>query len=208
MLVGYARTSSADQKAGLDAQRRELKAVGCEKVFAEQVSSVAQRPKLAECLSFLREGDTLVCTKPDRLARSTAELLTIETDLAKHGVGLVIQSMGLDTRNGSNPTALERQREGIAKAKAATRAARHPSTLARSSACQPRWGRPQLPSSSASPVAASTGCLMRREGALSPGPLPALDAAHRRFWWRPHILSRLCNVCALAGCLATTQPGQ
>src|SRR5215469_10140052 len=136
MLVGYARTSTADQQAGLDAQIRELKAAGCTKMFSERVSSAAQRPALAECLRFLREGDTLVCTKPDRLARSTAELLTIEANLTKRGVGLVIQSMGLDTRNGSNPTArlmltilagvatwereimLERQREGIAKAKA------------------------------------------------------------------------------------------
>ena len=128
MLVGYARTSTADQTAGLDAQIRELKAAGCTKMFSERVSSAAQRPALAECLRFLREGDTLVCTKPDRLARNTAELLKIEADLSARGVGLVIQSMNLDTRNGSNPTArlmtwereimLERQREGIAKAKA------------------------------------------------------------------------------------------
>ena len=136
MLVGYARTSTADQTAGLDAQIRELKAAGCTKMFSERVSSVAQRPALAECLRFLREGDTLICTKPDRLARNTAELLKIEADLSARGVGLVIQSMNLDTRNGSNPTArlmltilagvstwereimLERQREGIAKAKA------------------------------------------------------------------------------------------
>jgi DNA invertase Pin-like site-specific DNA recombinase len=147
MLVGYARTSTADQKAGLDAQGRELKAAGCEKIFAEQISSAAQRPKLAECLSFLREGDTLVCTKPDRLVRSTGELLTIEADLTKRGVGLVIQSMGLDTRNGSNPTArlmltilagvatwereimLERQREGIAKAKAEGRYKGRPQSI-------------------------------------------------------------------------------
>ena len=139
MLVGYARTSTTEQKAGLDAQVRDLKAAGCKKVFSEQVSSVTKRPKLAECLAFLREGDTLLVTKPDRLARSLSELLTIEADLTKRGVGLVIQSMGLDTRNGSNPTAtlmlsvlgavaqfereilLERQREGIAKAKAAGR---------------------------------------------------------------------------------------
>ena len=69
MLVGYARTSTADQAAGLEAQARDLKATGAEKVFREQVSSIAQRPKLAECLRFLREGDVLICTKPDRLAR-------------------------------------------------------------------------------------------------------------------------------------------
>jgi DNA invertase Pin-like site-specific DNA recombinase len=149
MLVGYARTSTADQTAGLDAQIRELKAAGCTKMFSERVSSVAQRPALAECLRFLREGDTLICTKPDRLARNTAELLKLEADLSVRGVGLVIQSMNLDTRNGSNPTArlmltilagvatwereimLERQREGIAKAKAEGRYKGRPSSIDR-----------------------------------------------------------------------------
>lgn len=136
MLIGYARTSTADQKAGLEAQERDLRAAGAEKVYAEHVSSVAQRGALRECLDFLREGDALVVTKPDRLARSTAELLTIESDLSRRGVGLVILSMGgerLDTRNPTSKLMLtilagvatwereimlERQREGIAKAKA------------------------------------------------------------------------------------------
>jgi len=104
-------------------------------VFTEQVSSVAQRAKLTECLAFLREGDVLMVTKPDRLARSTAELLAIEANLSKRGVGLVVLSMGgerLDTRNPTSKLMLtilagvatwereimlERQREGIAKAK-------------------------------------------------------------------------------------------
>jgi DNA invertase Pin-like site-specific DNA recombinase len=138
MVVGYARTSTVDQEAGFEAQKRDLTAAGCEKVFAEKVSSVAERAELKACLGFLREGDTLVVTKPDRLARSTADLLTIQTDLERRGVHLVIQSMGLDTRqNGNNPTTrliltvlgaiaqferelmLERQREGVAAAKAA-----------------------------------------------------------------------------------------
>ena len=55
-----------------------MKAAGAERMFAEQVSSVAQRAKLTECLTFLRDGDVLAATKPYRLARSTAELLTIE----------------------------------------------------------------------------------------------------------------------------------
>jgi DNA invertase Pin-like site-specific DNA recombinase len=70
-------------------------------VFSEQASSVAQRTKLTECLAFLRDGDVLTVTKPDRLARSTAELLSIEVDLTKRGIGLVVLSMGgerLDTR--------------------------------------------------------------------------------------------------------------
>jgi DNA invertase Pin-like site-specific DNA recombinase len=135
--VGYARTSTADQGAGLDAQIRDLKDAGCEKIFSEQVSSVAERKQLTACLDYLREDDTLMVTRPDRLARSTADLLGIEADLAKRGVALMVKSMGLDTRgNGSNPTTrlqltilaavaqfereimLERQREGIQVAKA------------------------------------------------------------------------------------------
>src|SRR3954452_710321 len=136
MLVGYARTSTEDQKAGLEAQDRDLRAAGCEKLFAEQASSVAQRDKLKAMLGFVREGDAVVVTKPDRLARSTKELLDIEADLTKRGIGLVILSMGgerLDTRNPTSKLMLtilagvaewerqimlERQREGIAKAKA------------------------------------------------------------------------------------------
>jgi DNA invertase Pin-like site-specific DNA recombinase len=136
MLVGYARTSTAEQKAGLAAQERDLQAAGAEKVFSEQVSSIAQRAALTACLGFVREGDALVVTKPDRLARSTAALLAIEADLSKRGIGLVILSMGGERVDTRNPTSkliltilagvatwereimLERQREGIAKAKA------------------------------------------------------------------------------------------
>ena len=102
MIVGYARTSTTDQAAGLAAQERDLTAAGVERIFGEQLSSVAKRVKLAECLAFMREGDVLTVTKPDRLARSTAELLSIEADLSKRGIGMVVLSMGgerLDTRN-------------------------------------------------------------------------------------------------------------
>lgn len=136
MQVGYGRTSTAEQEAGLAAQERDLRAAGCERIYAERVSSVAQRDQLRECLAFLRSGDVLTVTKPDRLARNTIELLTIETDLAKRGIGLVVLSMGgkvLDTREPTSKLMLtilagvaawereimlERQREGIAKAKA------------------------------------------------------------------------------------------
>ena len=147
MIVGYARTSTTDQAAGLEAQERDLKALGADRLYAEQVSSTAQRARLAECLAFLRDGDVLAVTKPDRLARSTAELLAIEADLSRRGVGLIVLSMGgerLDTRN---PTSrlmltilagvatwereimLERQREGIAKAKAEGRYKGRPASL-------------------------------------------------------------------------------
>lgn len=135
MLVGYARTSTLDQTAGLEAQLRLLKAAGCERVFEEQVSSVdvKARHKLDEALSFVREGDTLVVTKLDRLVRSMAHLVEIRQRLEARGTHLKIIDLNLDT---TTPTGklmlnllgsvaefereimLERQREGIAKAKA------------------------------------------------------------------------------------------
>ena len=132
-LVGYARTSTTDQKAGLAAQQRDLKAAGCLKVFHEELSSVAtKRPQLDAALDYVREGDTLIVTKPDRLARSTLDLLQIAKWLQGKGVTLRILSLDLNT---ATPTGklmltvlggiatferdlmLERQREGIAKAK-------------------------------------------------------------------------------------------
>ncbi len=136
MQIGYARTSTLDQKAGLAAQQAELEAVGCEKLYVEQVSSVdvRARERLAEALADLREGDTLVVTKLDRLARSVAHLLEVSGEIEARGAHLRILSMDIDTRtpNGKlmltilggvaefeREIMLERQREGIAKAKAA-----------------------------------------------------------------------------------------
>lgn len=137
MLVGYARTSTAEQVAGLDAQKRDLGATGCTKLFQEQVSSVAARSQLEAALDFCWEGDTLVVTKLDRLARSTADLLRIVEILEKKGVGLRIIDFGGSAVDTKSPTGkmlltvfgafatferevmLQRQREGIAAAKAA-----------------------------------------------------------------------------------------
>ena len=133
MIIGYARTSTVEQLAGFDAQVRDLNAAGCEKLFTEQVSSIAQRAQLEAALDFVREGDVLVVTKLDRLARSMGNLMDIVRVLERKSVGLRILAMNLDT---STPTGklmlnvlgsvaqferelmLERQREGIAKAKA------------------------------------------------------------------------------------------
>lgn len=137
MLIGYARTSTVDQVAGFEAQIAELQKQGCEKVFREQVSSVAQRIELDHVLEFVREGDTLVVTKLDRLARSTQHLLSILDKLEDKGVALRILDFGggaVDTQSSTGrlmltmfaamaqferEMMLERQREGIAKAKAA-----------------------------------------------------------------------------------------
>jgi DNA invertase Pin-like site-specific DNA recombinase len=136
MIIGYARTSTLDQTAGLEAQERDLKAAGCDKLFVEQVSSVdiVARVKLAEVLDFIREGDELVVTKLDRLARSVAHLLEVLEHLTAKGASLRILDMGIDTSTAvgklmltvlggvaefERSIMLERQREGIAKAKAA-----------------------------------------------------------------------------------------
>ena len=136
MLIGIARTSTLEQKAGLEAQQRELEAYGCEKIYQEQVSSVAEREQLNAALSALRSGDKLVVTKLDRLARSVKHLGEIVETINKADASLVILDMGGTAIDTSNPTGklilnvmssvaqfergmmLERLREGIAKAKA------------------------------------------------------------------------------------------
>jgi DNA invertase Pin-like site-specific DNA recombinase len=137
MLVGYARTSSLAQVAGLEAQERELRAAGCDKIFREQVSSVAQREQLEAALDYVREGDTFTVTKLDRLARSVGDLLEIVARLEAKKVSLRVLAMSgaepLDTGTAmgrlmlavigavgqaEREAMLERQREGIAKAKA------------------------------------------------------------------------------------------
>jgi len=132
MIVGYARTSIVEQIAGLEAQERDLRAAGVEKVFAEQVSSVASRAQLEAALDFIRAGDVFVVTKLDRLARSIADLCAIVNRIEAKSAALRILAIGLDTSTSTGKlmlnvlasvaqfereVMLERQREGIAKAK-------------------------------------------------------------------------------------------
>jgi DNA invertase Pin-like site-specific DNA recombinase len=137
MLIGYARTSTEEQLAGLEAQVAALNEEGCtKKIFQERVSSMAQRDQLEAALEFAREGDTLVVTKMDRLARSTQHLLEIVENLEAKGVALRILDFKGDKVDTNSPQGkliltmfaafaqferelvLERQRAGIAKAKA------------------------------------------------------------------------------------------
>lgn len=132
MLVGYARTSTLEQKAGFESQREALTAVGCERVWEEQKSSVGPREALSEAIVFCREGDIFIVTKLDRLARSVRHLGEIVEELESKRVGLRVLDLGLDTTNATGKLMLnvlgsvaqferemmlERQREGIAKAK-------------------------------------------------------------------------------------------
>ena len=137
ILVGYARTSTTEQCAGLEAQLRDLKSTGCEKIFKEQVSSIGDRAQLEAVLEYVRDGDTIVVTKLDRLARSARGLNELVDTLERKGVGLRILNFGggpVDTRGAAGRLMLnvfaafaqfeleimkERQREGIAAAKAA-----------------------------------------------------------------------------------------
>ena len=135
-LIGYARTSTTDQQAGLEAQLRDLKEAGCRKVFSEQASAVGERPQLEATLDYAREGDTVCVTKLDRLARSARHLSELVDRLESKSVTLRILNFGgdpVDTRGATGrlmlnmfaamaqferEMMLERQREGIAKAKA------------------------------------------------------------------------------------------
>jgi DNA invertase Pin-like site-specific DNA recombinase len=133
LKVGYGRTSTFEQQAGLDAQIRDLTAAGCEKIITEQISAVVKRPQLEAALDFIREGDTLSVTRLDRLARSTQHLLEIAERVKAKGANLHILNLGADTSTATGrlmftvigaiacferELMLERQREGIQKAKA------------------------------------------------------------------------------------------
>lgn len=133
MLIGYARTSTVEQQACFKTQLETLRSLGCEKVFQEQVSSVGQRAQLVAALDYVREGDVLVVTKLDRLARSTAHLLQLHQRLRDKGASLKVLKLDLDTSTATGKLLFtmvgaiaeferglmfERQREGIAKAKA------------------------------------------------------------------------------------------
>ncbi|MFJ4030232.1 recombinase family protein [Paenarthrobacter sp. NPDC089989] len=94
--VGYARVSTREQNP--DGQTDVLTRAGCAKVFTDHASgTLARRPALDAALDYLRDGDTLVVTKLDRLGRSVRNLQEIVDELQHRGVGLVALSQGIDT---------------------------------------------------------------------------------------------------------------
>ena len=141
MLIGYARVSSTGQDHATQFER--LKAHGCQKIYEEKQSGLDKdRPQLARALDKVREGDVLVVTKLDRLARSASHLHQIVDTLTAERAGLrVLDDSGIDTTSRSGKllfgilasfaefeTALrkERQMEGIARAKAEGRTGGRP----------------------------------------------------------------------------------
>ena len=128
--IGYARVSSTGQSLAVQLE----KLTGCDKVYQEKQSgSTMQRPRLAACLEYVREGDVLLVTRLDRLARSTLHLCQIAAELERKGVDIQVLDQSVDT---TTPTGrllfnmlgaiaqfeteirAERQMDGIKNAKA------------------------------------------------------------------------------------------
>ena len=132
MKVAYLRVSSTSQS--LEIQREAVSKLNIQKIFEEKVSgtSTKGRDKLKECLDFVREGDELVITRIDRLARSVLDLQLIIKELTDKGVSLTATEQPISTKDATSKCFLdmlgvfaeletnlrkERQLEGIAKAK-------------------------------------------------------------------------------------------
>lgn len=134
LIIGYARTSTVEQVSGFESQIVELQNLGCEKIFQEQVSSLGKRDQLDAAIAYVREGDELVVTKLDRLARSVHHLCQIVEILGNKRVSLKILNINLDTSTSVGKLMLnllaavaqfeielmkERQKVGVQAAKAA-----------------------------------------------------------------------------------------
>ncbi|MBJ7377056.1 recombinase family protein [Sphingobium sp.] len=132
MIVGYARVSTTDQC--LDIQMDELTAHGCERIFQDQASGTSKaRAGLVEMMQFVRNGDTIVVSRLDRFARSLTDLFQLLDELSRKGVAFQCVHQSIDTSSSTGKLTLailgavaefendirsERQRAGIAKAKA------------------------------------------------------------------------------------------
>ena len=126
-VIGYARVSSVGQT--LDVQQDKL--THCDKIFQEKVSGVTdKRTQLQACMEYVRQGDTLVVTKLDRLARSTLHLCQIAAELERKQVALQVLDQNTNSATGrllfnmlgaiaqfETEIRAERQREGVQKAR-------------------------------------------------------------------------------------------
>lgn len=95
MLIGYARVSTQDQNLNL--QLDDLKKAGCDRIFQEKASSAKERPQLLKLLETIREGDTVIVWKLDRLGRSLKELITLINDFQEKGIGFRSLNDAIDT---------------------------------------------------------------------------------------------------------------
>jgi len=132
MLQPAIEDSTTDQN--IEPQIEALKSAGCDRIYQEQLSGVdAARPELLSMIDYCRDGDVIVCTKLDRIGRSTKDVLNITDKLTSKGVAFKCLNINLDTTTATGKMMLtiiaavatfereimlERQREGIAAAKA------------------------------------------------------------------------------------------
>ena len=131
-LVGYARVSSIEQD--LSIQLEALQNFGCQKIFSEKKSGTSKKDRTAfdECMEYLREGDTLIVTRIDRLTRSILDLQNLLQELKNNNINLKAIEQPIDTSHASGKFFLdmlgvfaefetnlrrERQMEGIERAK-------------------------------------------------------------------------------------------
>lgn len=178
-LVGYARVSTVDQS--LDIQLQQLKDAGCERIFCEKLSGKdATRPELQKCMDWVRDGDVLIVTRLDRLARSIIDLRKIIATLEEKQTGFRCLHQPMDTTTPEGRLMLnvlgafaefemdirsERQREGIAAAKAAGKYKHDP----RITAEKIRRCRAQNPTFGAKEVAQRLGCTQPTVYKKTPG---------------------------------------
>ena len=129
--IGYARVSSTGQS--LEVQREKLGQARCDRIYQVKRSGrTADRPEFQACMNYLREGDTLIVTRLDRLARSVVHLAQLAKRFQHEGIDLLVVDQNIDTSTSTgrlmfnmlasiaefeNDLRTERQAEGIAKAK-------------------------------------------------------------------------------------------
>jgi DNA invertase Pin-like site-specific DNA recombinase len=100
MLIGYARVSTQEQN--LDLQKDALEGAGCERIYSDQVSgSTERRQELDTAIEILREGDTIVVWRLDRLGRSLKHLIELVGELEERGVGFKSLQESIDTTSSS-----------------------------------------------------------------------------------------------------------
>lgn len=133
MKIGYARVSTLEQEAGIQAQLRDLQDCGCEKIFHDRLSGTnTNRPDLELAIKVLRKGDHFIVTKVDRLARSRRDFFWIWDRIQATGAIFVVKDLNIDTSSPMGEFLMgimaglaqlevgnmkERQREGIKFAK-------------------------------------------------------------------------------------------
>jgi DNA invertase Pin-like site-specific DNA recombinase len=97
MILGYCRVSAFEPTARLEAQRRDLAAIGAQEFFCEKASLFGKKPELERAIEFAQNGDVIAITKPYHVAPSTRGVLALIDRLGRKGVGLRILHTPIDT---------------------------------------------------------------------------------------------------------------